>query len=85
VPEAWPLGISAGLRVLLELPPSSGAADELARQAAKASIALFPVGQCYHAGQAPEGHDALVLGYAALAELDFDPGLDALGTLLAKP
>jgi GntR family transcriptional regulator/MocR family aminotransferase len=85
VPEARPLGISAGLRVLLELPPSSAAADELARRAAEASIALFPVGPCYHAGHAPEGHDALVLGYAALAEHEFDPALDALGTILARP
>jgi GntR family transcriptional regulator/MocR family aminotransferase len=84
-PEATPLGISAGLRVLLELPPSSAAADELAKQAAEASIALFPVGPCYHRGHAPEGHDALVLGYAALAEHDFSQGLDRLGTILAKP
>ena len=83
VPEARPLGISAGLRVLLELPPSSAAADELAQQAAKASIALFPVGPCYHTGHAPEGHDALVLGYAALAEHEFDPGLETLGRILA--
>jgi GntR family transcriptional regulator/MocR family aminotransferase len=83
-PDATPVGISAGLRVLLELPPSSAAAHELAQQAAQASIALFPVGPCYHIGHAPDGHDALVLGYAALAEHDFDQGLDHLGTFLAK-
>ena len=84
-PEATPRGISAGLRVLLELPPSSAPADELAQQAVEASIALFPVGPCYHTGHAPEGHDALVLGYAALAEHDFNQALEDLGTILAQP
>jgi GntR family transcriptional regulator/MocR family aminotransferase len=84
-PEARPLGISAGLHVLLELPPTSAAAGELAQQAAEASIALFPVGPCYHTGHAPKGHDALVLGYAALPEHAFDQGLESLGAILAKP
>ena len=85
VPEARPLGILAGLRVLLELPPSSAAAEELARAGGEGvDNSLFPVGPCYHTGHAPEGHDALVLGYAALAEHEFDQGLDTLGTILAR-
>jgi hypothetical protein len=45
---------------------------------------LFPVGPCYHAGRSPDGRDGLVLGYAALPEHDFDPGLRDLGELLAE-
>jgi GntR family transcriptional regulator/MocR family aminotransferase len=81
-PDATPVGISAGLRVLLELPPSSPPAETLVGEAAERSIELFPVGRCYHAGQAPEGRDGVVLGYAALPEHDFEPALDALGDLL---
>jgi hypothetical protein len=77
-----PVGISAGLRVLLELPPSSPPAEALVSEAAARSIELFPVGRCYHAGHAPEGRDGLVLGYAALPEHDFEPALEALGNLL---
>jgi GntR family transcriptional regulator/MocR family aminotransferase len=81
-PDATAVGISAGLRVLLELPPSSLPADALVSEAAERSIELFPVGRCYHAGHAPEGRDGLVLGYAALPEHDFEPALEALGDLL---
>jgi GntR family transcriptional regulator/MocR family aminotransferase len=81
-PDATPVGISAGLRVLLELPASGPPAEALAGEAAARSIELFPVGRCYHAGHAPEGRDGLVLGYAALPEHDFEPALEALGNLL---
>jgi GntR family transcriptional regulator / MocR family aminotransferase len=81
-PDATPVGISAGLRVLLELPPSSLPAEALVDEAAERSIELFPVARCYHAAHAPEDRDGLVLGYAALPEHDFEPALDALGNLL---
>jgi hypothetical protein len=45
-PAATPVGISAGLRVLLELER----ADELAARAAERSIELFSVGPSYHDG-----------------------------------
>jgi len=64
-------------------PVRRGSVDLAGAVTATASIALFPVGPCYHTGHAPEGHDALVLGYAALAEHDFDPGLETLGRILA--
>jgi GntR family transcriptional regulator/MocR family aminotransferase len=83
VPEAKPVGVSAGLRVLLELPSSGPPASSIAERAAEDSVELFPVGPCYHAGGSPPGHDGLVLGYAALPEHDFDSGLDALDELLA--
>jgi GntR family transcriptional regulator / MocR family aminotransferase len=62
-----PVGISAGLRVLLELPD----AGELVARARERSVELFPV----------EGH-GVVVGYAALPEHDFAAGLDALIALL---
>jgi GntR family transcriptional regulator/MocR family aminotransferase len=83
-PAAEPVGVSAGLRVLLRLPRSGLSAESLVRRGAERSIALFPVGPCYHAGRSPDGDDGLVLGYAALSEHDFDPGLRALGELLAE-
>jgi GntR family transcriptional regulator/MocR family aminotransferase len=83
-PDAKPIGVSAGLRVLLQLPSSGPPAESLAERAAQRSIELFPVGRCYHAGRSPAGHDGLVLGYAALPEHDFGPGLAALGELLAE-
>jgi GntR family transcriptional regulator/MocR family aminotransferase len=85
VPDASPVGIAAGLRVLLELPPGSPPAEELAAQASRRSIELFPVGPCYHDGRARYGApDGLVLGYAGLPEHDFENGLTALGDLLAR-
>ncbi|HEY2516372.1 MAG TPA: hypothetical protein VGI39_36120, partial [Polyangiaceae bacterium] len=47
------------------------------------SISLYPIARCYHCGQIPDGAaDALVLGYAALPEHDFERGITALGELL---
>jgi GntR family transcriptional regulator / MocR family aminotransferase len=80
VPTATPVGISAGLRVLLELPPEAPSADELTERAAQHSIELFPVARCYHGGQAVR--DGLVIGYAALPEHAFESGLTALGDFL---
>ncbi len=83
-PAATAIGVSAGLRVLLQLPSPGPSAEAFVRRGADRSIELFPVGPCYHAGQSPDGRDGLVLGYAALPEHDFDPGLRALGELLAE-
>jgi GntR family transcriptional regulator / MocR family aminotransferase len=79
-PSATPVGISAGLRVLLELPAGAPSADELTESAAKESIELFPVAPCYHSGRAMP--DGLVIGYAALPEHAFESGLAALGDFL---
>jgi GntR family transcriptional regulator/MocR family aminotransferase len=76
-----PVGISAGLRLLLELPPDGPSADELADRAARRSIELFPVDRDYHDGRAPRS--GVVVGYAALPEHAFEAGLTALGDLLA--
>jgi GntR family transcriptional regulator/MocR family aminotransferase len=81
-PAITPVGISAGLRVLLELPEGGPSGDELAARAAEQSIELFPVGRHYHDGRATR--EAVVLGYAALPEHDFEAGLTALGNLLAS-
>jgi GntR family transcriptional regulator/MocR family aminotransferase len=79
-PSATPVGISAGLRVLLELPADGPPADELIKRAAHQSIELFPVGRCYHSGRAMR--EGLVIGYAALPEHAFESGLAALGDVL---
>jgi GntR family transcriptional regulator/MocR family aminotransferase len=79
-PTATPVGISAGLRVLLELPAEAPSADELAERAEQQSIELFPVGRCYHSGRAIR--DGLVIGYAALPDHAFESGVTALGDFL---
>jgi GntR family transcriptional regulator/MocR family aminotransferase len=80
-PSVTPVGISAGLRVLLELPQDGPSAIDLAVRAAERSIELFPVAPCYHAGH--QRREGLVVGYAALPEHAFESGLAALGDLLA--
>jgi GntR family transcriptional regulator/MocR family aminotransferase len=80
-PTVTPVGISAGLRVLLELPPGSPSGDELVELGAKRSLDLFPVGPCYHGGRARR--EGLVVGYAALPDHAFESGLEALGDLLS--
>jgi GntR family transcriptional regulator / MocR family aminotransferase len=81
-PGITPVGISAGLRVLLELPPGGPSAAELAERAAARSIELFPVGRFHHHGEpVPDG---IVLGYGALPEHAFQAGLKALGELLGE-
>lgn len=81
-PSVTPIGISAGLRVLLQLPADGPSAEELGDRASQESIGLFPVGPCYHAGGS--GRDGLVIGYAALPEHAFESGLAALGDLLEE-
>lgn len=80
VPGAHAVGISAGLRVLLELSPTSPPSTAIARRAPE--ISLFPVTTTYHAGVPPAGRDGLVVGYAALPEHDFESGIAALADLL---
>jgi GntR family transcriptional regulator/MocR family aminotransferase len=82
VATATPVGISAGLRVLLELLAEAPSAAELAERAAQQSIELFPVGRCYHSGRAIR--DGLVIGYAALPEHAFESGVTALGDFLER-
>jgi GntR family transcriptional regulator / MocR family aminotransferase len=79
-PTATPIGISAGLRVLLELPAEAPSADELAERAEQQSIEFMPVGRCYHSGRPIR--DGLVIGYAALPEHAFESGVSALGDFL---
>jgi GntR family transcriptional regulator/MocR family aminotransferase len=80
-PGITPVGISAGLRVLLELPLDGPSAAELAERAAARSIELFPVGRFHQHGEpVPDG---IVLGYGALPEHAFEAGLAALGELFA--
>ena len=80
-PDVRTVGISAGLRVLLELPPDGPPAAELASAAARRSVALWPVSAYHHdPAAAPHG---IVVGYGALAEHDFEAGLRALGDVLA--
>jgi GntR family transcriptional regulator/MocR family aminotransferase len=81
-PDVTPVGISAGLRVLLELPAAWGPAAEIVKRALDESIELFPLAPCHHERAA--GPDGLVVGYAALPEHDFENGLDALGNLLER-
>lgn len=83
-PTAHHRGISAGLRVLVELPPNSPPATEIAERARSRSISLFPIGRCYHDNAPPAGSDGLVLGFAALSEHDFETAVTALGDLLQE-
>ena len=80
-PSVTPVGISAGLRVLLELPPGSPSGDELAELGRERSIELFPVGRCYHDDE--RRREGLVVGYAALPDHAFESGLNALVDLLS--
>jgi len=82
-PAIEPVGISAGLRVLLELPRDGESGAELARRGRERSIELFPVAPYHHDGRATR--DGVVAGYAALPAHAFDAGLAALGDLLARP
>ena len=80
-PLLTPVGISAGLGVLLELPGDGPASADLIEEAARRSIELHPLAPHYRDGTAPR--DGIVIGYGALAEHEFEAGLAALGELLA--
>jgi GntR family transcriptional regulator/MocR family aminotransferase len=81
-PALVPVGISAGLGVLLELPEGGPTSAELREEADRRSIALSPLGPHYRSGRAPR--DGVVIGYGALPEHDFEAGLAALGALLEE-
>jgi GntR family transcriptional regulator/MocR family aminotransferase len=83
-PNVMPIGISAGLRVLLELPPGGPTAQDLVRRASERSIELFPFGPHRHGQGRPDAAEAVVIGYGALPGHDFDAGLRALGDLLEE-
>jgi GntR family transcriptional regulator/MocR family aminotransferase len=80
-PALVPVGISAGLGLLIELPAGGPTAAELVAAAAARSIELEPLGPYHAHGDAPS--EGIVAGFGALPEHDFDAGLSALGDLLA--
>jgi GntR family transcriptional regulator/MocR family aminotransferase len=79
-PALTSVGICAGLRMLLELPADGPSAEDIIARAARASIELFPVDWCYHAGRGPR--DGIVIGYASIPEHAFESALSALGDVL---
>jgi GntR family transcriptional regulator/MocR family aminotransferase len=80
-PVLAPVGISAGLGVLLELPEGGPTSAQLIEEAARRSIDLHPLDPHYRNGRAPR--DGVVIGYGAIPEHDFEAALSALGDLLA--
>jgi DNA-binding transcriptional MocR family regulator len=69
---------------LLELPATSPSSKQIAEHAVTRSISLFPIAGSYHGSRIPDDvADGLVLGYAALAEHDFESGIADLGDFLA--
>ena len=76
--ETRPVG-ERGL--LLELPDGGPTSSHLIAEAGRRSIELFPLGTHYCDGRPPR--DAVVIGYGALSEHDFEAGLAALGDLLS--
>jgi GntR family transcriptional regulator/MocR family aminotransferase len=80
-PVLAPVGISAGLGVLLELPEGGPTSAQLIEEAARRSIELHPLDPHYRNGRAPR--DGVVIGYGAIPEHDFEAALSALGDLLA--
>ncbi len=81
-PMLTPVGISAGLGVLLELPAAGPSSGELIAEAARRSLGLHPLDPHYGDGRAPR--DGIVLGYGAVPEHDFEGALGALGDLLTE-
>lgn len=79
-PDITAAGISAGLRVLLRLPPGGPSAQELAARARDLSIGLVPLAEFHHD---PTTDDTgMVVGYGALPEHDFEGALQALRRFL---
>ncbi|KAA9155773.1 PLP-dependent aminotransferase family protein [Amycolatopsis acidicola] len=75
-----PVGISAGLHLLLRFPPGFRSEREVVAQALRASIAVDPLGRYWISpGVHPQG---IVLGYATPAEHAFGPAVEALTNLL---
>ncbi|HVV09050.1 PLP-dependent aminotransferase family protein [Amycolatopsis sp.] len=75
-----PVGISAGLHLLLRFPPDFRSESEVIAQALRASVAIDPLGRYWmRPGEHPEG---IVLGYATPAEHAFAPAVEALMNVL---
>ena len=79
-PALAPIGISAGLGMVLELPAGAPSSAALISEAAQRSIGLHPLSATYAGGRPPR--EGISLGYGALPEHDFEAGLSALGALL---
>ncbi|HEY2553499.1 MAG TPA: PLP-dependent aminotransferase family protein [Streptosporangiaceae bacterium] len=77
----WPrlLGDTAGLHVVLELPP--GTADRVAAQARSSGVAVFTL-ERYFAG--PPSREGLVLGYGGASVSQVSRGCDVLAGILAE-
>ncbi|SFB16645.1 GntR family transcriptional regulator / MocR family aminotransferase [Amycolatopsis marina] len=76
-----PLGISAGLHLVLMLPDSGPTEDDVLTAAARRRLDLHALGSHrMRAGQHPQG---IIVGYAAPAEHAFTPTVDALLATLA--
>jgi GntR family transcriptional regulator / MocR family aminotransferase len=80
LPEARVSGISAGLHALVRLPRTVDA-ERLMREAAERSVGVYPLS--IHLIDAPRETDALVLGYAGLAEGAIEEGVRRLAGALA--
>jgi GntR family transcriptional regulator/MocR family aminotransferase len=82
VPAIRPAGLSAGLHVVVWLPPDGPSEGEVVARAAERSVGLMPLGQFWHdpAGKRP----GLVVGYAAPPRHLFPSALAALADVLAE-
>ena len=79
-PGLAPVGISAGLGVLIELPDGAPSSRALIAAAAARSIELHDLAPHYRDGRAPR--DGVLIGYGAIPEHDFGAALAALGEVL---
>ncbi len=78
-PQVRVTGISAGLHVLLELPPGAGSeAAVIARAAARHGLALTGMERFRHTPTAPETPASLIVGYGTPPDHAFSGALDAL-------
>jgi len=80
VPSLRPVGLAAGLHVVLWLPPDGPSEAEVVARAAERSVGLYPLSPYWHDPiSKPPG---LVIGYAAPPRHLFPA---ALGTVLSEP
>jgi GntR family transcriptional regulator/MocR family aminotransferase len=81
MPWIRPIGVAAGLHVVLPLPSTGPTEDEVIAAAAARSIGLFGLGRFWHG---PGEHQAgLVVGYAAPPQHLFPAAVRALVETLA--
>jgi GntR family transcriptional regulator/MocR family aminotransferase len=74
-------GVSAGLHALVRL-PSAVDAQWLLQAAASRSVGVYPLS--LHMSDPPRETDALVLGYAGLAEPAIEEGIRKLAQTLTE-